>query len=234
MKRLLTRTARDLQRHVIRGIITAGPLFITWLVFSFLIGVLAGVGLPVIRLLAQVFPESILSNSWCQYILAVLFTIGLFYLVGRITSQVIGRQTFAFFEDTLERLPLVNKIYTSVRQLVETLTNKSESGQRVVLIDFPMAGQKSIGFLTHAMTDATTGRPLAAVLVPQAINPSSAYLQFVPMEMITETDLTMEQAMSMLLTGGAVCPDVIRYSRPTETAPNCDGSAVAVTVVIDK
>ena len=58
--------------------------------------------------------------------------------------------------------------------------------------------------------------------MPQAINPSSAYLQFVPAQMITETDLTMEQAMSMLLTGGAVCPEVIRYSAPVETPANGD------------
>jgi len=84
----------------------------------------------------------------------------------------------------------------------------------VVLIDFPIAGQKSIGLLTHSIADSATGAPRAVVLVPQAINPSSAYLQFVPMHMITETDLTMEQAMSMLLTGDAACPDTLRYSSP--------------------
>jgi uncharacterized membrane protein len=129
---------------------------------------------------------------------------------------------FALFETSLERLPVVNKVYASVRQLLETLTSKNQTGQRVVLIDFPIAGQKSIGFLTHMIADATTGAPLGAVLVPQAINPSSAYLQFVPAQMITETDLTMEQAMSMLLTGGAVCPEVIRYSAPT---PSPEGTA---------
>ena len=125
-----------------------------------------------------------------------------------------GRQMIALFETSLERLPVINKVYGSVRQLVETLTAKNQTAHRVVLIDFPIAGQKSIGFLTHTIADSTTGAPLAAVLVPQAINPSSAYLQFVPMHMVTETDLTMEQAMSMLLTGGAVCPETIRYSSP--------------------
>jgi uncharacterized membrane protein len=140
---------------------------------------------------------------------------------------------FALFETSLERLPLVSKVYASVRQLLETLTSKNQTGHRVVLIDFPISGQKSIGFLTHTMADATTGAPLGAVLVPQAINPSSAYLQFVPMEMITETDLTMEQAMSMLLTGGAVCPDVIRYSAPIPSPISSpvkpDGTAAGVT-----
>lgn len=230
----MTRTLRDLQRHVLAGVITAGPLFITWLVFSFVLGVLASVGLPLVKLVAAPFPGSFLSEHWVQYVLSVLFTVAAFYLVGRSMSEVFGRQMFGLFEASLERLPIVNKIYTSVRQLVDTLTSKNQTGQRVVLIDFPLAGQKSIGFLTHVIADATTGRPIAAVLVPQAINPSSAYLQFVPMQNVTETDLTMEQAMSMLLTGGAVCPEVMRYSAPNPEPVDREGKPIGVNVAVEE
>ena len=82
-----------------------------------------------------------------------------------------------------------------------------------MLIDFPIAGQKSIGFLTRTMTDSTTGQRLATVLLPNAINPTSALLQIVPMDRVTETDLNMEQAMSMLMTGGAVGPEEILFTR---------------------
>lgn len=209
----LNRILHSLQRNILSGIITAGPFFITWLVFTFILGVLANAGMPLIKILALSFPaESWMNQRWCQYILAVILTIVLFYLIGRASSQVVGRQMFALFETSLERLPVVNKVYGSVRQLLETLTSKNQTGQRVVLIEFPMAGQKSVGFLTHTVTDSQTGATLATVLIPQAINPSSAFLQLVPLDRITETDLTMEQAMSMLLTGGAVCPDAIRYS----------------------
>jgi uncharacterized membrane protein len=91
---------------------------------------------------------------------------------------------------------------------------KKGSSQRVVLIDFPIAGQKSIGFLTRTMIDSTTGELLATVLLPNAINPTSALLQIVPMARVTETDLNMEQAMSMLMTGGAVGPEEILFTRP--------------------
>jgi uncharacterized membrane protein len=231
----LSRILHSLQRNIIRGVITAGPLFITWLVFSFIFGVLASAGLPLVKLLALGSPsDGWLNVPWFQYVFAVVITIAIFYLVGRLTSHIVGRQAIAFLEASLERLPLVNKIYGSVRQLVETLASKNSSGQRVVLIDFPITGQKSIGFLTHMIADATTGMPIAAVLVPQAINPSSAYLQFVPMHMITETDLTMEQAMSMLLTGGAVCPEIIRYSAPVPSAQKGDGTSVGVSLAMEE
>ncbi len=230
----LSSILRGMQRNVLRGVITAGPLFVTWLVFSFILGVLANAGLPLVKVLALPFStDSWMNQRWFQYFLSVLLTVVLFYLVGRITSQVVGRQMLALFEASLERLPLVNKIYASVRQLIETLTSKNPSSKRVVLIDFPLSGQKSIGFLTHMIADAATGAPVAAVLVPQAINPSSAFLQFVPMEMVTETDLTMEQAMSMLLTGGAVCPEVIHYSAPVSSPGKGDGSTVGVTFSVE-
>jgi uncharacterized membrane protein len=85
-------------------------------------------------------------------------------------------------------------------------------------VDFPIAGQKSIGFLTRTMTDSTTGETLAAVLLPNAINPTSAFLQILPISRVTETDLNMEQAMTMIMTGGAVGPDSLRFSRPEPAA----------------
>lgn len=219
MKPVFTRSLRSLQTNILAGILTIGPLFVTYLIFSFLLNTLAQAGLPAVKLLAAIFPEAWLSQPWLQSLLAILLTLVVLYLAGRLTSQVIGRQAFNLFEASLERLPFVAKVYTSVRQLLDTMMAKKESSQRVVLVDFPIPGQKSIGFLTRTLTDSTSGAPLAAVLLPNAINPTSAFLQILPLERVTDTDLTMEQAMSMLMTGGAVGPETIRYTRlavPTE------------------
>jgi uncharacterized membrane protein len=220
VKPVLAHALRSLQHNILAGIITIGPLFVTYLIFSFLLSTLAKAGLPVIKLFAVIFPENWLSQPWLQSGLAIVLTLVMLYVVGRVTSLVIGRQAFELFEAALERLPVVAKIYTSVRQLLDSMMAKKESSQRVVLVDFPIQGQKSIGFLTRAMTDSITGETLAAVLLPNAINPTSAFLQILPMERVTETDLSMEQAMSMIMTGGAVGPDAIRFSRPVNTAPD--------------
>ena len=166
------------------------PLFVTYLIFRFLLGALAKAGLPVVQFFAAIFPRAWLSQPLLQSVLAILLTLVVLYVVGRVTSLVIGRQAFGLFESILERLPFVAKVYTSVRQLLDSMMAKKETSQRVVLVDFPIAGQKSIGFLTRTMSDAATGRPLAAVLVPNAINPTSAFLQILLMDRVTETDLT--------------------------------------------
>jgi uncharacterized membrane protein len=209
---VLARALRSLQRNILAGIITIGPLFVTYLIFSFLLGELARAGLPVIQLFAAFFPAAWLSDPWMQWLMAVVLTLFVLYVVGRLTSLVIGRQAFGLFESLLERLPFVAKVYSSVRQLIDTMMAKKETSQRVVLVDFPIQGQKSIGFLTRTMTDEGSGALLAAVLLPNAINPTSAFLQILPIERVVETDLSMEQAMSMLMTGGAVGPDRILFS----------------------
>ena len=218
MKPVFARTLRSLQRSILAGIITIGPLFVTYLIFSFLLGTLAQAGLPAVQLLAAFFPRAWLSQPWLQSVLAIVLTLVVLYVVGRLTSLVVGRQAFNLFEALLERLPFIAKVYTSVRQLVDTMMAKKETSQRVVLIDFPIAGQKSIGFLTRTLADSATGELLAAVLLPNAINPASAFLQILPMSRVTETDLSMEQAMSMLMTGGAVGPETIRYSKAAAIA----------------
>ncbi len=219
MKTVLARTMRSVQHSILAGIITIGPLFVTYLIFSFLLGSLAKAGMPAVQFLAVLFPEQWLHQPWMESVLAILLTLLVLFVAGRVTSLVVGRQAFNLFEAILERLPFVAKIYSSVRQLMDSMMAKKESSQRVVLIDFPIPGQKSIGFLTRTLTDSTTGEPLAAVLVPNAINPTSAFLQILPLARVIDTDLTMEQAMSMLMTGGAVCPETITYTKPADPAP---------------
>jgi uncharacterized membrane protein len=210
---ILSRTLRSLQSNILAGVITIGPLFVTYLIFSFVLRTLAEAGLPLVRLFEASSPAaSWPTTPWMQSLLAVVLTLVLLFVAGRVTSLVIGRQAFNLFEAVLERLPFVAKVYTSVRQLLDTMMAKKDTSQRVVLVDFPIQGQKSIGFLTRTMVDSNSGMQLAAVLLPNAINPTSAFLQILPMDRVVATSMTMEQAMSMLMTGGAAGPEAIQYS----------------------
>jgi uncharacterized membrane protein len=226
----LAHALRHLQRNILAGIITIGPLVATYLIFSFLLETLAKAGLPIVHLFTAIFPSDWFDSPWLQSLLAIILTLLVLYVVGRVTSLVVGRQAFGLFESALERLPFVAKVYTSVRQLLDTMMAKKDASQRVVLIDFPIAGQKSIGFLTRTLSDAASGKQLAAVLVPNAINPTSAFLQILPLDRVIETDLTMEQAMSMVMTGGAVGPETIQYSLGGATTETVSADGAAPTV----
>ena len=181
MKSVFAHPLRSLQRNILAGLITVGPLFVTWLVFSFLLDKLERAGQPLVYGLQSMFPEAWLKQPWIESVLAVVLTLLVLFVLGKLTSLVIGKQAFGLFESLLERLPFVAKVYTSVRQLLDTMMAKKDTNQRVVLVDFPIAGQKSIGFLTRTIVDSNTGEELAAVLLPNAINPTSAFLQLLPM-----------------------------------------------------
>jgi uncharacterized membrane protein len=210
----LAHTLRGVQRNILAGLITIGPLIVTYLIFSFLLGILAKVGLPVVLLLAAILPGDGLSHPVVQFLVSILLTLVVLYVVGRVTSQVVGRQALRVFEAALARLPFVAKIYNSVRKLIDTMMTKDDAVQRVVLVEFPMPGQRALGFLTRTLVDSANGQVLAAVLLPNAINPMSGMLQIMPIERVQETNLTMEQAMSMLMTGGTVGPEEILFTRP--------------------
>jgi len=100
---------------------------------------------------------------------------------------------------------------------------RPDQTQRVALIEFPMPGMKAVGLVTRTMTDRDTGEQLAAVFVPTTPNPTSGYLEIVPMSKLVLTDLSFDEAMSFVITGGAVGPDRILFSgkerRDSASAP---------------
>jgi uncharacterized membrane protein len=82
----------------------------------------------------------------------------------------------------------------------------------VVLVDFPRRGMKVVGFVTRVMIEEGSGREMAAVYIPTTPNPTGGYLEVVPLDELTPTDWTMDQAMAFIISGGAVAPDTLPAS----------------------
>jgi uncharacterized membrane protein len=123
----------------------------------------------------------------------------------------------AIFESTLNRLPLIQSIYGGVKKLISTLEVKPEGVQRVVLIDFPSPEMKAVGLVTRIIAAKNTGRRLAVVYVPTTPNPTSGYLEIVPIERVVPTDWTLDEAMNFVISAGAVAP-----SRPVDFTDELD------------
>src|SRR5690606_20862238 len=133
--------------------------------------------------------------------------------------RVVGQRLLAWFEALVARVPLASTIYGSARRLRDILQTKPDGTQRVGLIDFPRSQMKSIGFDTRVRPTQDTGRYVTAVYVPTTPNPTSGYLEIVPVEKITPTDWTVDQAMSFIISGGAVSPDSIPFAVPARVGP---------------
>lgn len=207
-------------RHILIGFFTLAPLWVTWLVLDFLFSLLARTGAPLLRGLARgVRPVSETLADWLlhpvvQYVLAALVTLAGLYAVGLLASVVLGRRLIAHSERLVARLPLVQTIYGATKKFLETLRKPPVSGQRVVLIAFPSPEMKALGFVTKVMTDPESGRELAAVYVPTSPNPTSGYIEIVPLEDVVPTDWSVEEAMAFVMTGGTNAPDALHFERP--------------------
>jgi uncharacterized membrane protein len=201
------------KRYLLTGLLTFIPLWVTWLVFKFVLGVLAGIGAPMVaallNTLALVAPHAAesLKMEWLTYIVALLVTLGSLYLLGFVANRVIGQRFLNAFDALLARIPLVQTIYGGTKKLMAVLQNKPGGMQRVVLVDFPRRGLKVVGFVTRVMVEEGSGREIAAVYIPTTPNPTGGYLELVPVDELTPTDWTMDQAMAFIISGGAVAPD---------------------------
>lgn len=215
-----TRRKPHLFRYLLIGFFTVAPLWVTWLVFDFLFGLLAGAGAPVIRALARLLrPLSDTLAAWLlnadvQYALAALFTLVLLYLIGLLASFVIGKKFIATVEYWGGRLPLVQTIYGATKRFLQTVSTPPVPGQRVVLISFPSPDMKAVGLITKVMKDADSGQELAVVYVPTSPNPTSGYIEVLLLADVVMTDWTMEEAMSFVMTGGTNAPDSVRFNNP--------------------
>lgn len=207
-----------LKRYLLTGLLTFIPLWVTWLVFKFVLGVLADIGTPLVAALlgalALVAPHAatVLGSEWIAFVVALLITLGALYLLGALANRVIGQRVIGAFDGLLARIPVVQTIYGGTKKLMTVLQNKPSGVQRVVLVEFPRRGMRVVGFVTRVMIEEGSGREMAAVFIPTTPNPTGGYLEVVPLAELTPTDWTMDQAMAFIISGGAVAPDTLPAS----------------------
>jgi uncharacterized membrane protein len=210
-----------LQRLFLTGLLTLLPIWLTWVVVKFVFGLLSDISRPLIGpalhniALRDPARWAWLDDLWVQTALAVLATVAVVLLSGWLARRVVGQRLLRWFEALVSRVPLASSVYSSARKLFDILQTQPDGTQRVVLIDFPHRGIKAVGFVTRILREDGTGRELAAVYVPTTPNPTGGYLELVPVDQLTPTDWSVDQAMTFIISGGAVAPDRIPFSPPT-------------------
>jgi len=203
----------------VTGLLTLTPIWLVWIVFKFVFVLLSGLSTPVVApvlaALAAAQPRALgwLVQGWVQFAIALAATLGFVLVVGALARWVIGQRLLMGFEALIDRIPLARTVYGSARKLLDLLQTRPDGTQRVVLIDFPHRDMKSVGFVTRVLKDERTGEDLAAVYVPTTPNPTSGYLEIVPVAQLTPTTWTVDEAMAFIISGGAVSPERVPFSQ---------------------
>ena len=195
-----------LRNSFLTGIVVSAPIAATlWLVWSFL-GWVDGRIVPLIP--KEYNPETYLPFAIPG--LGLLIAVAALTLLGALTANIFGRSLIGAAERLVERVPFVNTIYGTVKQIVQTILSQQErSFDKVVLVEYPRPGLYAVGFVsTPAQGEiaARLGENIIGVFVPTAPNPTSGFLIYEKHENLIYLDMSVEAGAKLILSAGLVYP----------------------------
>lgn len=195
-----------MRKYLIAGLLLWLPLWATFLVLKFIVDLLDNTMLLIPE---QYRPEALLGF----YIpgLGVILSLLIVILTGVLVTNFLGHKLIRIWESMLARIPLVRTIYHSVKQVAETLFKSSEPAfRKVLLVEYPRKGMWSVAFQTGRgwrQARDIIGEELLTIFIPTTPNPTSGFLILIPKSETRELDISVEQAMRLVISLGSVSPD---------------------------
>ena len=203
---------KHLRTKTFAGILVILPLGITFLVLKFVFNSLDSI-------LGPLIPDINVSLFNRVYHLPGVGLISFFlllYLIGLITTNVLGRRLISWGDRIFTAIPVVKNIYTSSKQLTDAFSaTRKGSFRQAVFVEFPQEGNYVLGFVTNELTDLEH-QTRVTVFVPTAFVPPQGFLLFLPKGKTLPSQLTVEEAIKTIMTVGIVTPQTlsVRLSGP--------------------
>lgn len=212
---------QQFRNRLISGLVFALPIAITFsIVYWMLVTLQRFVLNPLAALTAQMqayirnYPALNNLPEWwydvASPLLAICLSIATLYFLGLALRSWIYRSV----EWTMLQVPIVNMIYRAVRNVVQSLGSQLQGGtgfKRVVLVEFPHPGMRSLGMVTNSLQDATTGRIILTVCVFTGLMPPTGFTLFVPEESVTNIAWNVNETLQAMVSGGITTPPTIHY-----------------------
>jgi uncharacterized membrane protein len=193
------------KRYLIAGLLVWVPLGITFLVIRALVGVMDR---TLLLLPPDWRPEALLGFPVPG--LGIVLSVLIVLLTGMVVANLLGRKLVEGWESLLNRIPLVRSIYSSVKQILETLfVSGGKSFRKVLLIEYPRRGIWTLAFQTGNGADEVhdkSGHQLVTVFVPTTPNPTSGFIIMLPEDEIIELDMSVEDGLKLIMSLGVVAP----------------------------
>jgi len=205
---------RRLRNIFLAGLLIALPISITIFILSFLfrsLDTLSPVFTHWLILLGAPLPQ-----GYQIPFLGVIMTFVIVFLVGAVTTNIFGKKLLHLWEEIIEKIPFVRRIYKGTKQVVSSFaTMDTKSFTKVILIEFPRKGAHAIGFVTgktRGEIKHLTSDNHLKVFVPTTPNPTSGFIIFAEPNEFIELDMTIEEGIKFVISGGIVSPEQIKKS----------------------
>lgn len=195
---LLKKFLLHIRTTLIAGLLAILPIGVTLFVLKFFFELLDPILGPIFDMgNVRIFPG-----------LGVIVLLILLYLVGIITTKILSARIVNLGHKLIERIPVISSIYSTTRSGVEILSGTQGFESRgVVLVDFPRPAMKAIGLIT-AELGVLNGEPMVAVYIPTTPVPSSGFLIVVALSDVTPTDISVDDAMKIIVSGGILANEI--------------------------
>ncbi len=200
---------------IVTGIIVAVPIALSLWVAWYLYSRLTGWGLTIadsLELMSELPP---IWRAHIIRILALIAVLAMLFFLGVLTKNTIGRKLIARAQALLLKVPLVNFIYSTCKQIGDTImsSKKGNMFQQVVLFEYPRKGCYAIGFMTNENTPENSEAArrlgkgdLISVFMPTTPNPTSGFLMLIPRDECIMLDMSVSDAMRLIVSCGAILP----------------------------
>ena len=195
---LLKKFALHIRTTLIAGLLAILPIGVTLFVLKFFFELLDPILGPIFDMgNVRIFPG-----------LGLIVLLILLYVVGIITTKILSSRIVNLGHKLIERIPVISSIYSTTRSGVEILSGTQGFESRgVVLVDFPRPAMKAIGLIT-AELGVLNGEPMVAVYIPTTPVPSSGFLIVVALSDVTPTDISVDDAMKIIVSGGILANEI--------------------------
>lgn len=194
------------RRYLISGLLVWLPIWVTILVIKFIVDMLQGS----LTLLPRRYQPDVLFGVHIPGI-GLLITLIVIFTTGVIAANFFGRKLVSLMDTFVGRIPIVRSVYSSVKQVSDTLFSPSgQSFKKVFLVEYPRAGSWTLAFQTGEATEemllGSQQTNMVSLYVPTTPNPTSGFLLFVPRVNVIELEMSVEQALKFVISLGVVQP----------------------------
>ena len=200
---------------IVTGVIVAVPVVLSLWVAWYLYSNLTGWGLTLANSMGLMSGLPVFWRTQIIRALALIVVLAALFFLGVLTKVTIGRKVIAKAQSLLLKVPLVNFIYSTCKQIGDTImsSKKGNMFQQVVLIEYPRKGSYAIGFMTNENTEENSevarmlGKgDLISVFMPTTPNPTSGFLMFIPRDECILLEMSVSDAMRLIVSCGAILP----------------------------
>ncbi|MDY7082563.1 MAG: DUF502 domain-containing protein [Halobacteria archaeon] len=194
---------KQIRNSFIAGLALIAPLVITIIVLQMVFNWISAYTGPIVK--STQLTNYTANVEILAQIIAILLLVALITFLGFVATRGLGRRVFGEFDEIMGSIPIVRVIYSSVRQVSNTLMGKGRKFDRVVLVRWPRKDVYTIGFVTNdspTPIQEKTGEKTYTVFLPMSPNPTAGHLLMIPEEKLEEVDMSVKEGIQMIMTTG--------------------------------